>query len=168
MDNAHWNNNNNDGSGNTTTNGCPNSQNNSAAERHQMLSSKLKTLIQNRQSSKQATVNGNDHSSAAEPYYGSTIFVSAANPGISTSNLTYTNGVSVGEHTSVRLQFCSFFSLSIFPSFVSLSIFSFVSLSIFSFVSLSICLSFNFFFFCLSFSVISEEFWDLTYAFFRS
>lgn len=117
VDNAHWNNNNNDGSGNTTTNGgCPDSQNNSAAERHQMLSSKLKTLIQNRQSSKQATVNGNDHSSAAEPYYGSTIFVSAANPGISTSNLTYTNGVSVGEHTSVRFQFFFLFSV-IFEKF---------------------------------------------------
>lgn len=96
MDNGNWNNNNNDGNSNG---GCPNS----AAERHQMIGSKLKTLIQNRQSTKVPTLNGNGtDSSGAEPYYGSTIFVSTA-PGISSSNLTYTNG-SVGEHNTVRLK----------------------------------------------------------------
>lgn len=159
VDNAHWNNNNNDGSVNTTNGGCPDSQNNSAAERHQMLSSKLKTLIQNRQSSKQTNVNGNDHSSAAEPYYGSTIFVSAPNPGISTSNLTYTNGVSVGEHTSVRFQFCSFFSF-IFP-------FSFIFFFLFQFLLFQFLLLFHYFFSLpvSLFSVISEKFQDLTCIF---
>lgn len=98
MDNGPWNNNNNDGNSNG---GCPNS----AAERHQMLSSKLKTLIQNRQSTKSLpTVNGNGtvDQSSSEPYYGSTIFVSAA-PGISSSNVTYGNG-SINEHHTVSFQ----------------------------------------------------------------
>lgn len=68
-----------------------------------MLSSKLKTLIQNRQSTKHTTINGNGtDQGVSEPYYGSTIFVSAA-PGISGSNLTYTNG-SVSEHNTVRFN----------------------------------------------------------------